>query len=345
MISLVVVNYRSASLAIEAVRSAGSASASRLHTVIVDNSSDPREAELLRPYADVLLVSDRNRGYAGAINDARRVCEGDTVVICNPDVVFAPGSIDALANALDPRTGVAGPALFWDDAHQWQLPPAELHTGLEMLSETLGSRSRGWAAARDRRRIRHRIAFWCLRDTTEVKAISGAVMAVRRSVLESLDGFDERFFLYFEENDFLRRVSARGLRIAYVPEARCRHLYNQSAGSSDDAPALYASSERRYLEKWNGPFVAQTLGRLRKPPLEPASKELGGPIPVTGQNVLIEASPLASFDTAAGHFPTTDSVDLPSDVRASYRGNTVYLRVIDRETGRVQAIYRRRVRD
>jgi N-acetylglucosaminyl-diphospho-decaprenol L-rhamnosyltransferase len=345
MISLVVVNYRSASLAKEAIRSAREASRESLQIVAVDNSGDAHEADALRTDADTLLVSQRNRGYAGAINDARPACHGDTLVVCNPDVVFAAGSIDTLAAALDAKTAAAGPALFWDDAHQWLLPPSELHTGSEVLGEALASRSRGLSAARDRRRVRNRIAFWSLRDPTPVDAISGAVMAIRRSAFDAIGGFDERFFLYFEENDFLRRIAARGSRIVYVPAAKCRHVYNQSAGSSPDAPALFATSERRYLEKWNGPFVARTLERLRKTPIETPTDELSGPIRLTDRNVVVEASPLASFGTAAGHFPQSDTVDLPPDVRRSYRGETVYLRVVDRETGQVRAAYRRRARD
>ena len=56
MISLLIVNYRSAPLAIEAIRTARSSTSQRLHVVVVDNSCDPREAEGLRPHADVLSV-------------------------------------------------------------------------------------------------------------------------------------------------------------------------------------------------------------------------------------------------------------------------------------------------
>jgi GT2 family glycosyltransferase len=344
MISLVIVNFRSASLAQEAIRSAREASSSPLQVVVVDNSCDPHEADALRPHADALLVSERNRGYAGAINDARRVCDGDVIVISNPDVVFDRGSIDVLTGVLDANTAVAGPALFWDDAYRWLLPPAELHTTAEAFGEALASRSRGPWEVRDRRRVRRRIAFWSLSKTTPVEALSGAVMAVQRSAFDLVRGFDERFFLYFEETDFLRRISARGRRIVYVPQARVRHLFNQSAGASGDAADVYASSEQRYMEKWSGPFVASVVRSLRKPPPQSVTSEVSGPVRIS-RDVVIEASPLASFDTAAGHFAESDTVDLPPDVRAAYRSDTVYLRVVDRRTGRVLASYRRRARD
>src|ERR1043165_2150582 len=101
MISLLVVNFRSAALAAEAVRTARLATSRELQVVIVDNSCDVAEADALRGIADVLIVSQTNRGYAGAINDGRPACTGDVLVIANPDVTFAPRSIHLLARALD----------------------------------------------------------------------------------------------------------------------------------------------------------------------------------------------------------------------------------------------------
>jgi len=236
---------------------------------------------------------------------------------------------------------VAGPALYWDDALTWMLPPSDLHTGPEKLGEVLASRSAVYANARDRNRIRQRIAFWSLRDTTETRALSGAVMAIRTAAFDAVGGFDERFALYFEENDFLRRIRERRQRIVYVPAARCRHLYNQSAAQSPEAAAKYAASEMRYLEKWNGPFVARLLKKLER------ERPCGPDIPVwprgrADKNVcptqLVEASPLPTFETAAGSF--ADVVDVPPDVWRAYRGDVLYFRVIDRETAQVRELIR-----
>src|SRR5204863_2007453 len=130
----------------------------------------------LRSAADVVIASSGNAGYAGAINAGRRSCDADVIVVSNPDVLFAAGAIDALVDA---GTAVAGPALFWDDAHRWLLPPAELQTRHEVIDRALASRWRAWAERRDRRRARARLEFWQLERTTRVSAISGAVMAIR----------------------------------------------------------------------------------------------------------------------------------------------------------------------
>ena len=330
MISLLLVNYRSASLAAEAVRTARSSTTAPLQVVIVDNSCDPSEADALRPIADELIVSDANRGYAGGINLGRRSCSAPVIVVSNPDVTFSSGALDHLSDALDENTAVAGPALFWDDAHEWHLPPADLNTLGEKLDEVLASRSRNWFRQRDRRRFHKRLAFWLLERTTEVRALSGAVMAIRASDFDAVGGFDERFQLYFEEIDFLRRVTESRRRIVYVPAARCRHLYNQSAQQdAGAAAALYAKSELQYLEKWNGPFAARLLKRLERAPAPFPVELLEGPIPIDRKDVIVEVSPLPTFTTSAGHFPRNQQVSLPAEVQRSV-SSKLFARVVER---------------
>ena len=358
MISLLVVNYRSAALTADAVRTARSATSSPLQVVIVDNSCDEREAEALLGIAETLIVSRTNRGYAGAINDGRRACSGETMVVSNPDVTFAPESIDRLADAIGGGTAVAGPAIFWDDAHRWRLPPGDLLTAPQKIDEVLASRSPAWREQWDRRRIRKRMAFWSLDATTAMDMLSGAVMAIRTEDFDAIGGFDERFALYFEETDFLRRVAARRRHIAYVPAARCRHIFNQSASQAGAvAAARYAESELKYLEKWNGPFVAQMLKRIERPMPPVILSEVEGS-PELGRrsfdfaqdDILVEASPLATFATAAGRFASSGSapasaaamtpIDIPAEVRRSLRGEPLYLRVVVRRTAEVLATYK-----
>ena len=332
-------NYRSAALAAEAIRTARASTTQSLQIVVVDNSCDTAEAEALRGVADTLIAADTNRGYAGGINLGRPACTGDTIIVSNPDVTFAPQSIDHLHEALRDAS-VAGPAFFWDEGHRWMLPPGDLNTAPEKLDEVLASRSLAWARQRDRRRFRNRVAFWSEQQTTETRMLSGAVMAIRAADFDRAEGFDERFPLYFEESDFLRRIAALGRRIVHVPAARCRHLFNQSAAQvASEAAARYAQSEIRYLEKWNGPFVARMLKRMERPAPISDAQPLRLPLRIERDDVVIEASPLPTFATAAGHFPVAREIDIPADILAARTGD-LYLRVVVRESGAVLGTYK-----
>jgi len=128
-------------------------------------------------------------------------------------------------------------------------------------------------------------------------------------------------------------MTERGKRIAYVPDAKCRHLYNQSAGhDSATAGAAYARSELQYLEKWSGPFAARLLKRLERAPKAIGAQRLEGPITVEGDNRLVEVSPLPSFATAAGCFmPRAGSVELPPEVWRTVR-TPLYFRIVEVES-------------
>ncbi|HEX6640776.1 MAG TPA: glycosyltransferase, partial [Thermoanaerobaculia bacterium] len=279
------------------------------------------------------------RGYAGGINLGRPACTGATIVVSNPDVVFAAAALDRLHAALA-HAAVAGPAFFWDEAHEWMLPPGDLNSGPEKLDEVLATRSPVWRAQRDRRRFLRRVAFWSQRETTKTRMLSGAVMAIRADDFDRVGGFDERFPLYFEESDFLRRIAAIRKRIVYVPDAQCRHLFNQSAAQvAGEAAARYAQSELRYLEKWNGPFVARTLKHLERPLPNVDAQPTSLPIAIDRDDVVIEASPIATFPTAAGHVPRGRTIDVPREILASLRSD-LYLRIVDRKTGEVVGTYK-----
>ena len=341
MISLLLVNYRTAALAADAIRTARASTSQTLQVVAVDNSCDAREADALRGLADEVIVSETNRGYAGGINLGRRACAGETIVITNPDVLFSSEAIDRLAHALR-DAAVAGPALFWDDAQEWMLPPGDLNTAPEKLDQVLASRSRAWFEQRDRRRTRRRIAFWSLDRTASVPMLSGAVMAVRAADFDLVGGFDERFALYFEESDFLRRIRARRRRIVYVPSARCRHLYNRSGVQVPaDAAARYAEAELRYLEKWNGPLVARALKRLERPAPAYDARRIDGPVEIDRDDLIVEVSPYPTFATAAGHRPRTSRVDVSPDAWRSVESGVLYLRTVIRASGDVVATFAR----
>jgi GT2 family glycosyltransferase len=334
--SLLVINYRSSALAAEAVRSARAASNDPLQVVVVDNSEDPQEIEHLRASgADEIVAAPRNLGYAGGINLGRPRCRGEFLVIANPDVVFRESAISELIDRVRRGAAVTGPRLVWDQAGRWTLPPADMPTLASKGAEVLASWSRSAAAARERDRIRDRIRFWRRTEPAAVDAISGAVLAMRAAVFDRAGGFDERYFLYFEEMDFLRRVSADAPRlIEYVPAAVVRHLYSQSAGAAGDASRRYPESEQIFYRRWYGSF-GERLMKLGRPPAADRSVpdelplDASVEVPASPSSVLVELSPLPDFHSAAGSFVNGGPVQVPAEIREAYRGDRLFLRLVD----------------
>jgi N-acetylglucosaminyl-diphospho-decaprenol L-rhamnosyltransferase len=344
--SLILVNYRSAQLTRRAIESARAASSAPLQVVVVDNSCDSTEtAALAECGADHVILSERNLGYGAAINRGRRASYGEVLIVSNPDVEFGPGSIDRLAEAVNGRVVITGPRLTWDAAGEWLLPPADELTPGGIAGAALAGRADAWRRRHDAAGVRARIAFWTAQEPITVRALSGAVLAIDAQAFDHLGGFDERYFLYFEEHDFTRRARNAGGIIRHIPAAICRHLYNQSAASSDTAAAHYAESEARYIRQWFGERFASLMRRIARPlpPLGPDAPPTGAVIGFDEDpaHVVIEASPLASFATAAGHFPRSRTVHFPKEVWAAYRDAVLYLRAVRRSDGRTLRVWRR----
>lgn len=338
--SLVVVNYRSASLCRDAVASARAASSEPLEVIIVDNSCDRAEAEALAGIgAETLIVAAGNLGYAAGANAGIRAASGTKLLVSNPDVVFGAGCVDELVTALGGRVALSGPRFSWDAEGRWLLPPASVMTFRSELSRSLASWSGSRSASRSRALFFERIAFWKAASPTRVAAVSGAVMAIDRDAWKRIGGFDERYRLYYEEIDFMRALGRERYEVRYVPTARCLHLYDQSAASESEQQRKFAESQSLYMAKWHGKWsVVPGLlerGRRRDPPpattLSP-SEALAIPEPVGAY--VVEASPLSSFDTAAGHFPRAAEIRLPGEIWARFHGAALYLRVVEAGTGR-----------
>jgi hypothetical protein len=79
---------------------------------------------------------------------------------------------------------------------------------------------------------------------------------MRRTMLAQTGGFDERFFMYFEETDLCRRARAAGWSVWYTPRAAYRHLGRASATSESSREAVWARSGAAYFRKHHGPLRA-----------------------------------------------------------------------------------------
>lgn len=205
--------------------------------IIVDNGSSDSSLDGLRSAAaeprpdgtKLRLIENRaNRGFGAANNQAFEATSARLLFLLNADAELGPGACDTLIAALDsdPRTGLCGPRIVNPDGSLqvsvWRNPPtawAILATGLG-LHKLLPRRLRGelflaehWA--HDRRR--------------EVAMLGAAALLVRRRAIEQAGGFDERFHMYGEDNEWCLRVRRAGWRLLFEPAATIVHHGAQSS--------------------------------------------------------------------------------------------------------------------
>jgi GT2 family glycosyltransferase len=215
--------------------------------VVVDNASDDGTALLVRerfPWTR-LLEGRENRGFAEAANRGARESAGELLLFLNPDARLRPGALAALRQAFqdDPRLGLAGAQLYDPDGPRqpsaWPAPRFSTIAFDALLLRNLAPNSP--------------LHFTEVPEGSgprEVECLSGACLAVRREAFLALDGFDPRFFLYYEDFDLCARARAAGWGVRLVPAAGAVHLLGGSA-FQDRAAFLrhYYRGRRAYLRK------------------------------------------------------------------------------------------------
>ena len=337
VISAVVVSYRSGALAvraIETIRQDAKASGHSLETIAVVNSLDAEEARSLEGAADRVLVPGRNLGYAGGLNAGLAAASGEVLVLSNPDVLVRPGALLALLEAARSRFVAAGPAFFLDEGETLHMPPAEEPCPLCLARRSLAARGSAAVFRRALRRARRAAREAEAGETAEVSALSGALVAVSRETLERVGRFDESYTLYYEENDWQRRLRARGGTLLRVGKAHVVHAYNRSARLEPLAAEWFAQSERRYFETHFGRRGVSALEAL-------ASERSGAPtLAALPDGVLrfegsafVALSPLPDFGSFVLH-PRVESGAWrpPGDVREGFGGATWFARAVDAAT-------------
>jgi GT2 family glycosyltransferase len=189
-----------------------SAQTFRDHEVLlVDNGSRDDSVPLLRErYAHVRLIAlDRNTGFAAAVNVGIRAARGEYVALLNTDTRARPGWLAALVQALDqssPDTGaVASRMLSMDD-------PSRIDDAGDAFSWTGAAEKLGHGEPASSRSQRGEVFSVC----------AGAAL-YRRSFLEAVQGFDERFFAYLEDVDLGLRGRLLGFRYVFEPAAEVLH--------------------------------------------------------------------------------------------------------------------------
>jgi GT2 family glycosyltransferase len=252
-VAAAIVNYNSGPDLRQALESiAGDVAGGPWEAVVVDNASDDGSAEVAAGFgAPVRLVRNReNVGFGRGVNQAVSASSAPFVLVMNPDCRLTPGSLAAMRAELEahPQCALVGPRVLDPDGSV----QGSVRGDPDMLTGLFGRTSRlrrlmPWLPVSGRNVIRE--------DVTPPGAgsivadwVSGACMLMRRDAFESVGGFDERYFLYWEDADLCRRLRARGYHIRYVPGADVVHRVGQSSRTAraDSIRAFHASAYRYY---------------------------------------------------------------------------------------------------
>ena len=247
----VVVNYESGDLlagcadALLADDSAG-----LVEIVVVDNGSSDGSVAVLRARHPAIAVMEphANLGYARAANLGIAATGAPVVLVCNPDTVLGPGSarvvMDAFAAA--PDVAIVGPHILNPDGTTYPSARRAPTTGVAVGHAVLGR-----VAPRNRFTRTYRQTDAAIDEPRDVDWVSGAALWFRRSALDRVGGWDERYFLFLEDVDVCREITATGDRVRYEPGAVVTHVIGASRSAAPVRSVVtHHRAAYRYLDKW-----------------------------------------------------------------------------------------------
>ena len=259
MISVLVVSYDSGATLGRCLASVGGGERSGVEVVVADNgSSDGSVAELGARFPAVRwLELGENLGFGTAVNRAAEIARGNRLLLLNPDAWLERDALERLDAALDqrPRAALASPRLLYPEGRlqfSWSPPVSVVGEAMRLLR----NRFEGSAA-------NHGALVRVAHDLLGLGWFTAACMLLRREAFEAVEGFDERFFLYFEDADLCLRLARAGWRFARAPAAVAVHQREDVEGGRSEIE--YRRSQILYYAKhrpgWERRRLAGRLGR------------------------------------------------------------------------------------
>jgi GT2 family glycosyltransferase len=236
LVDFIIVTWRSQDWIGRCISSIERANARHNYSVtVVDNASDDSTVAKVRERfpSVTVLANDSNRWLSPALNQGVGVGSAEVLVLMNPDCeLMTDGWVDSVSAFMrsNPDVGLVGPRLLDEDGAVQFTGRAD-RTRLWALSQAL------YLPA-----FRTKLGFgrdwrwqpeWLRDSLRDVDVVSGACMVIRRDLLKALGGLDERFRLYYEEDDLCRRVRQEGARVVIWPGVEVMHAWAKSTSQMD----------------------------------------------------------------------------------------------------------------
>jgi GT2 family glycosyltransferase len=222
-VAVLIVNWNSGGLLCRSLESVHRQQRRPDHVIVVDNASSDDSLDRAGPQLQgvELIRLPSNAGFAGANNVGARAAKGvDAIALLNPDAEAEPEWLAALTEAAEqyPR------AASFASQTRFASAPQVLDGAGDSYHASGGAWRNGYSAP---------VASWPMVDV-EVFAACAAAALYRREAFESVGGFDERYFCYFEDVDLGFRLRLRGHHCMYVHRAIVRHVGSGVAGHRSD---------------------------------------------------------------------------------------------------------------
>ncbi len=258
MISIIIVHYKNEKDLFDCLESLYSFKIKQSYEVIIVDNSENRNLQkslTSKKYKNLQYISvAKNIGYGAGINLGAKYAKGEYLFVLNPDVLFEKDIIPSLTKKLqrDKEIGIIAPLLYTTDDKIMEqgakeLTPLKAFVKFSFIDKLLPNNP----ISKD-----YWIKNWGNGGLKEVDNVPGTAFVIRKKLFDKVGGFDENFFLYFEEFDLCKRIRKLGYKIFIDPTSKLIHKWETTTKLLKNRDEIFKKSRFYYFKKHFGLYKA-----------------------------------------------------------------------------------------
>ncbi len=251
--SIIIVNYNTKNLTKNCLNSIfANCKSINFEIIVVDNNSQDSSIEMLKKdFGDKikLIANNENIGFGPANNQGAKIAKGKYLFFLNSDTIIKSDIFSAIKIFLNSNKdiGVISPKLLLADGSEQERAYGKFPTLFSVIAEKFK---------------RPKIVK---NKSLEVDWVSGAALIIRKDIFKRVSGFDEKFFMYFEDIDLCRRVKDFGYKIIVFSEIAVIHLGGKSLNKFSKRKEYYYKSQNYFYKKYYGNLKMNLMRFIRLP--------------------------------------------------------------------------------
>ena len=247
-LSIIIVNYNTSKLIIQALNSVYKNSKNiNFEIIVVDNASKDDSVEMIKKHFPqvILIQNNENLGFSKANNIAIKRSIGEYILLLNSDTIVMEDTLEKMIKYMNdnPDVGASGCKVVLPDGsldkackRSFPTPQNALYNALKL--DRLFPQSKVFGE--------YNLTYLDENEIHDVDCLVGAFMMVRREVIEQVGLLDEDFFMYGEDIDWCYRIKQAGWRIVYYPKTKIIH-YKGGSSKKKNTKIIYEFHRAMYL--------------------------------------------------------------------------------------------------
>ena len=251
-VSIIIINYKQQKYLLNCIKSIYDTFTTHpFEVIIINNSPEEKIDDILQKYSDLKIIENKNKGFSQANNLGAKISKGEYLLFLNCDTIikndFLPGVIEKFNYK---EIGAIGLKILFPDG-TFQLSFWNENT---FVNEFKNRKSEKYFKEKKQNYINSIVAGYSV--FKEVDWVSGAALMMRTIDFNKIGGFDEDYFLFYEDADLCKRLKLKGYKIYFFPFSEIIHFKGENVNPDfKDETYFYAKkSQLLYYKKHNNFF-------------------------------------------------------------------------------------------